>query len=218
MGLFADKLLLKLTAASLPDGELQLHIEKSETRPPHLLPFSGISLVAGQLTVLTERHPKSLCKRLLHFIEFTGAPLEPTTLISGFDLELYEGGAGIYNKFNPVRNPGRSLINDDLLQTEIEQTLLNYAIALLNQAEGREKSAFRFYLLMMIRSYQMEIIPVIRQTNLYDARQRRKLDNTTVFLATLIFRNWNEPEHLATEHARFLENLSLAKAFDAYLM
>ncbi len=219
MGLFGDKQLLALTVSSLPGGELQLHIEKLESKYPHLLLFSCIALAGSQLTVLTEQHPKSLCKRLLDFIEFPGSPPEPTTLVSGFNLALYQGSGGVlYPKFSPLCNRSQPLVNDHLLQTEIERVLLNYAIALFNQTDDREWAPFRLFLLLMIRFYQMEIIPMIRQLNLYDLRQRKKLDNTQIFLSTLIYKKWNEPNGFASERDKFPEYLSLARRFDAYLM
>lgn len=219
MGLFGDKQLLKLTASSLTDGELQLQIEKSEDKFQHLLPFSCISLAAGRLTVLTDQHPQSLCKRLLDFIEFPGTPLAPTSLVTGFNLEVYQSGGGtLYSKFNPLCNRAQPLTSDDRLQTEIEHILLNYAIALFNQLDSRERSAFRLFLLLMIRFYQMELIPIIRQTNLYDLRQRKKLDNTQIFLSSLIYKKWNESKGFASEQDKFLEYLSLARRFNGYLM
>ena len=60
MGLFGDKLLLKLNASSTSSGKLELDIEKADNKTGHLLPFSCISLIAEQLTVLTFHHPLSL--------------------------------------------------------------------------------------------------------------------------------------------------------------
>lgn len=218
MGLFGDKRLLELTASSLPGGELQLQIEKSESKYPHLLPFSCIALAGSQLTVLTEQHPKSLCKRLLDFVEFPASPPEPTALVSGFSLALFEGGGTLYTKFNPLCNRSQPLVNDHLLQTGIEHVLSNYAITLFNQSDDRDRAPFRLFLLLMIRFYQMELIPIIRQINPYDLKQRKKLDNTQIFLSTLIYRKWNEPKGFASERDKFLEYLSQARRFDGYLM
>jgi hypothetical protein len=219
MGLFGDKLLLRLTASSLPDGELQLQIEKHEEKYRHLLPFSCISLLASQLTVLTEQHPKSLCKRALKFIEFPVQHFEPNALVAGFHIDLYEGRNGIlYNQFQPVRSQAQSYINDDRLQTEIEQMLIHYATAIFGQADDREKSLLRAFLLRTVGLYQQEIIPIIQQINVYDAEQRKKLTNTVVLLSTRIYRKWDDPQFIAQQFGAFQEQLTQATQFNAYLL
>ena len=103
MGLFGDKLMLQLSASSLPSGELRVQLEKADNKARHLLPFSCVSLIASQLTVLSSRHSRSLSKRVLEFVENPKSQFETTNYVSGFKLQIFEGsGHALYNQFDPL--------------------------------------------------------------------------------------------------------------------
>jgi hypothetical protein len=113
MGFFGDKLLLKLNASSMSSGKLKLHVEKTDNKAGHLLPFSCFSLIGSQLTVLTSRHPRSLCKRVLEFVETPKIQYDTTSIVSGFRLEIFEGsGHVLYNQFDPMYGRSLSALDD----------------------------------------------------------------------------------------------------------
>lgn len=218
MGLFGDRLLLRLNTASLPTGEPKLNIEKMEAKFQHLLPFSCVSILGSQLTVLNAQHPKALCKRVIGFVESPTRQFETTSLVAGFNLEMYEGRNGvIYNQFNPVRSRTQSYVNDDFLQTDIERILMNYTVAVFAQSEEGERPLLRVFLLLMVRYYQREIIPIIQQINVFDLEQRKKLANTQVILASMIYKKWNHPHLASSESDAFQDTLAATKGFDGYL-
>ncbi len=94
MGFFGDKLLFRLNASSMSSGEFKLQIEKEDSRFFHLLPFSCISLIGSQLTILSSRHPRSLSRKVLEFVENPQSKFETTSYVSGFKLEIFEGKGG----------------------------------------------------------------------------------------------------------------------------
>jgi hypothetical protein len=187
MGFFRDKLLLKINASSMSSGQLQLQVEKEARKVRHLLPYSCVSLIGSQLTVLSSSHPRSLSKRVLEFIESPKSQFEPISYVSGFKLELFEGkGHVLYNRFDPLYSRSLSALNDNPLQTDIERMLMNYITGVFDESGNTEKSNMQVFLLMTITFYQQEIIPIIKRINIHDAEQRGRLLKTVEdFTSTL---------------------------------
>jgi hypothetical protein len=219
MGLFGDRLLLKLNATSLSSGKPKFHVEKEDNRARHIFPFSCVSLIGSQLTVLTSSHPRSLSKRLLEFVENPNLQYEATSFVSGFQLELYEGSGHIlYNQFNPQFGMSLSRLEDDLLRTDIERTLMNYVTTVYDDASSSDKSNLQIFLLMNVAFYQQEIVPIIKRINLYDIEQRKRLARTVIDFSSVMYRRWEDSKSIAPGNALFMEKIKEAKEFDSYLI
>lgn len=218
MGLFGDKLLLKLYATSTPSGILKLQIEKADNKAGHLLPFSCVSLIGSQLTVLTSHHPQSLSKKLLEFVENPIIQYEATSLVSGFQLEIYEGSGHIfYNQFNPRFSQSLSGLNNNLLETDIENVLLNYLTTVYVKANSNDKSNLLIFLLMTVAFYQQEIVPIIKRINMYDIEQRKRLARTVIDFTTVFYKSWDNYKSITLGNALIMEKVNEAKKFDSYL-
>lgn len=218
MGLFGDKLLLKLNATSTPSRKFKFHVEKADNKTNHLLPFSCVSLIGSQLTVLTSHHPRSLSKRLLEFVENPIIQYEAMSLVSGFQLEIYEGSGHIlYNQFNPRFSQSLSSLDDNRLQTDIEHALLNYVTTVYEDLSSSEKSNLQIFLLMTVAFYQQEIVPIIKRINMYDIEHRKRLARTVVDFTTAFYKSWDNTKSIAPGNAFFMEKVNESKKFDSYL-
>lgn len=188
MGLFGDKLLLKLNATSTPSGKIKLKIEKANNKTSHLLPFSCVSLIGSQLTVLTSHHPRSLSIKLLEFVENPIIQYEATSLVSGFQLEIYEkSGHILYNQFNPSFSQSLFGSDDNRQQTDIEHALLNYVITIYEGLSSNEKSNLQIFLLATIVFYQQKIVPIIKHKSMYDIEHRIRLAKTVMDFTTALY-------------------------------
>lgn len=215
---FGDKLLLKLNASSMPSGQLRLQVGKADNKARHLLPFSCVSLIGSQLTVLTSRHTRSLSKRVLEFVENPKSQFETTSLVSGFKLEIFEGsGHVLYNQFDPLYSRSLSALDDNPLQTDIERILMNYLTAVFDESGNSEKSNLQIFLLMTVAFYQQEIIPIIKRINLYDVEQRKRLAKTVIDFTSTLYRSWDNQKSFTPGNKLFMENLNVSKEFDSYL-
>jgi hypothetical protein len=218
MGLFGDKLLLKLNATSTPSGKIKLKIEKANNKTSHLLPFSCVSLIGSQLTVLTSHHPRSLSKKLLEFVENPIIQYEATGLVSGYQLEIYEGSGHIlYNQFNPRFSQSLSSLDDNRQQTDIEHALLNYVTTMYEGLSSSEKSNLQIFLLMTVVFYQQEIVPIIKRINMYNIEHRVRLARTVIDFTTAFYKSWDNSKSIAPGNTFFMEKVNEAKKFDSYL-
>ncbi len=218
MGLFGDKLLFKLSASS-SSGELKLQIEKEDRRSFFLLPFSCISLIGSQLTILSSRHPRSLSQKVLEFVENPQIKFETTSYVSGFKLDIYEGkGRLLYNQFDPLYSRSIPVYDDSPLQTDIERLLINYLCSVVDKLGNSDMSNLRTYLLMTIAFYQQEIIPIVRRINLNDIEQKKRLSKTVIDFTNAIYRSWDNPKSIEPGNKLFLDNLNSAKEFESYLV
>jgi hypothetical protein len=204
MGIFGNKLLLRLIATPTSSGKLEYNAEKVDHKMTHILPFSCISLIGSQLTVLTSHHSRSLSMRLLEFAETPTIQYETTTLVAGFQLEIYKGrGQTLYNQFSPqyTRNP--FYLDNDLLETEIEQTLLNHVITVYENAGSSDKLNLRIYLLMTVAFFQESIIPFMKRVNTWniniwdintwDIENRIKLARAVIDFCSMVYERWDNP-------------------------
>lgn len=219
MGLFGDKLLLRLNASSIPSGQLELQIEKADGRTYHLLPFSCVSLVGSQLTVLSSHYPRSLSKRVLEFVENPRSQFEGTSLVSGFKLEIYEAsGRILYNQFNPLYTRSLSALDDNRLQTDIVRLIMNYLTSVFDELDDVERSNLRIFLLMTVAFYQQEIIPIIKRINMYDIEQRKRLAKTVSDFGSSLYQRWDNPKSIAPGNRLFMEHLNSSREFNSYLV
>lgn len=217
MGLFGDKLLFRLGASS-SSGELKLQIEKEDSRSFFLLPFSCVSLIGSQLIILSSRHPRSLSRKVLEFVENPQVKFETTSYVAGFKLEIYEGkGRLLYNQFDPLYSRSIPVYDDSPLQTDIERLLINFLGSIVDKLGKSDMSSLRTYLLMTISFYQQEIIPVIRRINLNDFEQRQRVTKTIIDFTNAIYRRWDNPKSISPESKLFMDNLNSAKEFESYL-
>lgn len=219
MGLFGDKLMLRLNASSMLSGQLKLQIEKADNKARHLLPFSCLSLIGSQLTVLTSQHTRSLSNRVLDFVEDPKNQFEATNLVSGFKLQLFEGSGHIlYNQFEPLYSRTLSALDDNHLQSDIQRILMNYVTGVFDESGNTEKSDLKVFLLMTVAFYQQEIIPIIKRINMRDIEQRNRLARTVIDFTSTLYRSWDNPKSIAPGNKIFMDNLSEAKEFNSYLM
>jgi len=217
MGLFGDKLLFRLGASS-SSGELKLQIEKEDSRSFFLLPFSCVSLIGSQLIILSSRHPRSLSRKVLEFVENPQVEFETTSYVAGFKLEIYEGkGRLLYNQFDPLYSRSIPVYDDSPLQTDIERLLINFLGSIVDKLGKSDMSSLRTYLLMTISFYQQEIIPVIRRINLSDFEQRQRVTKTIIDFTNVLYRKWDNPKSISPESKLFMDNLNSAKEFESYL-
>ena len=217
MGIFGDKLLLRLIATPTSSGKLEYNAEKVDHKMTHILPFSCISLVGSQLTVLTSRHSRSLSKRLLEFADTPIIQYETTTLVAGFQLEIYEGsGQILYNQFSPKYTRDPLSLDDSRVETEIERTLLNHVITVYENAGSSDKSNLRIYLLMAVVFFQENIIPIMKRVNTKEIENRKRLVRTVVDFCSSIYKSWDNPKSIAPGNALFIQRINEAKEFDSY--
>jgi hypothetical protein len=218
MGLFGDKLLLRLTATATSRGKQQLHIAKLENKIAHLLPFSCISLVGSQLTVLTSFHPRTLSNTLLEFIENPATGYKNTSLVNGFELEIYNNRENLlYNQFNPQVSDNPALFDNNRLQTDIVYTLLNYVGTVYDDSSNDDKIRLRLFLLMTIAFYQQEIVPIIKKINMQNLENRKRLAKTVIDFNNTLLRSWKNQVTLIPGSANFIEKLNESKNFNSYL-
>jgi hypothetical protein len=218
MGLFGNKLLLKVTASSFPSGQFEIQVEKADNKVRNLLPLSCVSLIASQLTILSSRHPRSLSKRVLEFIEDPKSRFEATSSISGFKLQIFEGRRhNIHNKFELLYAGSPLDLDDDPVQTDIEHILMNYLTLVFNQLGNKDRINFRGFLLQMITDYQHLYVQVINQENIRDAKHRKALARKYVDFITTLYRMWYNPSGNAPGGEFWVDNLNEKKEFDSYL-
>lgn len=218
MGLFGDKVLLRLYANSTLSGQLSLQIEKIDNKARHLLPFSCILLIGSQLTVLSSHHNRSLSKRVLDFIENPKSQFERTDLVLGFKLEIFKrSGHILYNQFEPFYSRNLSAFDDNPLQSDIQRILMNYVSDVFYESGNTERSNLQVFLLMTVAFYQRELIPIIKRINMRDLEQRARLARTVVDFTSTLYRNWDTPKSIAPGNKLFIDNLNSAKEFDSYL-
>jgi hypothetical protein len=216
MNEFEEKLLLKVNALSVSPKFLQLNIIKKDNNIKHLLPFSCVSLIGSQLSVLSSHHPRSLSKKLLTFIDYPKINYIENTMVSGFTLEIYEGKDGnIYNQFDPTINTFS--INNPSLETDIEHILINYVISVFEKSDTTERSNLRVFVLYTILIYQNEIIPIIKKINLNDFNQRVRLARTINDFSANTLKIWGEPLEISPGNKLFKDNMKLASEFQDWL-
>ena len=217
MGLFGEKLLLNLHATSMPSGKPRLQIKKTNHLSPHLLPFSSISLISSQLTVLTYNHPQSLCESVLKFIESPKIQYYSTKLVSGFNLEIYRGrGKSYFNQFDPHFTGMIKPHNNDALETEIEYLLMNYLNLVFDESYKNEQVKLRAFLLIAVSFYQQELIPIIKRMDLNNLQQRRMLASDQINFSSSIYHRWDSSIPFAPENELFCQHLYAALKFNSY--
>ncbi|MCL4268356.1 MAG: hypothetical protein KJZ72_02370 [Anaerolineales bacterium] len=219
MGLFGDKLLFRLNASSISSGELKLQIEKEDSRSFHLFPFSCISLIGSQLMILSSRHPRSLSRKVLEFVENPQSKFETTSYVSGFKLDIFQGdGRLLYNQFEPFYSRSIPVYDDNPLQTDIERLLMNFLYSIVDKLGNSDMSNLQIFLLTTIIFYQQELIPIIRRINLNDIDQRKRLSKTLIDFTNTIYRSWDNPKSISPGNKLFTDNLNSAKEFESYLV
>lgn len=217
MGLFGDKLVLNLSATSNSSKRLQINVEKSE-KIPHLFPFSCISLISSQLTVLTSYHPKTLCLKVLDYIEKPVTPYKVTNIITGFNLELYKASSSTYyNQFKPKLSSNPVAVGDDLIQTDIEDIMIDYLITIHDSLGLDEAKELRAFLLMVVLFYQQMLIPIISQINIYDLEQRKKLAKTIIDFCSSVYQRWGNASSILPGSENFIDNMQSARNFSSYI-
>jgi len=175
------------------DGVFNLQVEKANNTKNFLLPFSCVSLIGSQLTVLSYQHPQSLSKKILMFVDSPIIQYEATSLISGFQLDIYEGrGHSIYNQFSPNFSRSLSGVDNSRLETEIECILLNYVYTVYEKVDSNNKSKILKYLRRTVNFYQDELRAQIARINPYDFEQRKRISNKVVDLGSAIYQRWEK--------------------------
>lgn len=218
MSLSNQKRIFGISVFSDSMGKVELQIQRLDNKKLHIFPFSCISLIASQLTVLTYSHPRFLCNKVINLIENSPSKNIPIAFCTGFKLDIYEGDNKIlFNQFEPTFNSNPLLMNDDLLQTDLENLLINYISFIYYKSDINERLNLYFFLLMTILYYQQGIIPIIREINLLDLSQKARLAKTQVDFCSSVYDKWNNTNFTLDRNEIIQNKLVVAKEFKAYL-
>lgn len=212
----SEKKLLSIEFISFSSRKPRLTKKVFTNNIPHLIAFSCISLIESQLTVLTPYHPKSLCLSVLKFIKKPVIRYKSTNYVSGFNLELYKGKNQTYfNQFYPQFTTILSQFNNDVIQTDIEYILMNFLTFVFDKLSYVEKEKIRTFLLIAISFFQQELIPRIRQINMFDMNQRTMLAADQVNFCSSIYHRWDALP-FTPESKLFYRHLKEAQKFSSY--
>jgi hypothetical protein len=136
----------------------------------------GEYVTGSQLTISSSRHPRSLSKKMIEFVENPQRKFETPSYVTGFKLDIIESkGRLLYNQFSPLYSRSIPVYDDSPLQTDIERLLINYMCSVVDKLGNSDMSNLRTSLLMTIAFYQQEIIPIIRRINMNDIEQKKAI-------------------------------------------
>ena len=217
MGLFNEKLILDIVASVKPSGKLKIHIKEIDNTIRHLIPFSCISIIFSQLTVLTNKHPQSLCMKVLDFVENPNIKYRSIKLVSGFNLEVYKGkGQTYFNQFYPQFAPHITQSVNDIVETDIEHILMNYPKYVFDDSSSNERTKLQAFSLAAILFFQQELIPIIKRIDMNNLGQRMKLASDQINFCSSILQRWDSPIPFMPGSQLFLEHIDSAKKFKDY--
>jgi hypothetical protein len=210
MGLFGDRLQLHLIVTTPSEERPYIRNIKQEKKVGWLLPFSCVSLIASQLTVLS--YPIYLVNELLDFIDSPMVKYKKNRLIEGFELKLYEKNSNShYNQFLPQTNISFSASDINYVERDIESILLNYIYAIYENLSSNEELKLRSFLLVTIIYYQQFIVPIGKMQELSYLEKRQKLAGTHLWISNGIYERWELPNDLIPGSPLFNEKFYEAK-------
>jgi hypothetical protein len=209
MGIFGPKRILRLQAAYAPAGKFQVQIEDLNGKYAHLVPFSCISLVESQLTVLDSYHPISLSSALLQFALKPSAQPKGAIHVSGFALELYEDrGHVLKNQFFPEYGPDVAQIGNHELQLDIEHIITDYVSAIYFSQNASEQANIRLFLYFAIDFYRQKLAAIARATPFYDTAGRVEIANAVIGFTTSLYGKWDEAKPFMPADAEFTQRVN----------
>ncbi len=218
MGLFGDKLILRLGAEQSSTNGLQIIIDKNDNSKSYLLPFSCISLINSQLIVLSEYRRKSLCTSVLDFIAKPVKLINPTKFVSKFIFELYQKRRDkVYNQFNPLILVGNSSEANYVVEKDIVNLLMNFTSTIYEKSNQTDRNKIRIYLLASVSFFQQELIPIIKNIDMDNIQNRLRLSQDHVNFSNSIYVRWEYSPPFDIESDLFYHHLHKAMSFDAYL-
>jgi len=223
MGLFKDKLVLRLTASKTPGGEMELKIDHMDGKFPYLLPFSCISLVGSQMTRLPAFHAHSLAHTMIDIIQGQHASYKETEAVHGFDLEVYRNRDFLlYNKFSPRLSEGQPATDPGRVQADTVHLLHNYVAAVHAGLPEAEQIKLVYFLLLTIGFYQQDVFPLLIRFNQQKLRKsirnKKKLASTELDILNTMYHTWKNEVRFAPGSATFLEKVEAAKKFNSYVV
>jgi hypothetical protein len=218
MGLFGDKLLLRLGANQSSTDHFELFIDKIDKSKSYLLPFSCISLINSQLTVLSEYRRKSLCTSVLEFVAKPEKLRYSTKLVSKFLFELYQKGRNeVYNQFNPLIRVGNSPSVNFAVEKDIVNLVMNFTSTMYEKSNQIDKNKIRIYLLVSVSFFQQDLLPIIKKIDMNNIRNRQRLAKDHVNFSNSIYVRWETSPPFEIGSDLFNHHLNKAVNFDAYL-
>jgi len=223
MGLFKDRLFLRLTASAAPSGKLELAIDRIDKKSPNLLPFSCISLIGSQMTRLASPHVRSLSHALLDFIQDPGQTAKETGVVSGFGLEIYRNKDYLlYNQFDPTVGSEVPAPDANRLQADTVHAISNYVAAVYDGLSEPYRIKLLYFLLLTVSFYQQDIFPAISKINQLKPRKmmkkRKRLAVTELDILNTMYHCWKNEVRFLPGSTDFLEKLAEAKKFNSYLL
>jgi hypothetical protein len=198
MGIFGDELLLNLVYEKNDINKPSIRIKKIKPNPEYLLPFSSVSILLSQLTVLTEWRNDLLATYILNFIQNQKVEykLSGENCVSGFELSLFKKNSNfIYNQFDPSYY-GIMLPSNDTLERDVVYTLYNYILWIYDSLTEREKKYLCVYLLLAIYFYKEQLQPIISKISkngVLSIEQRKKIIADQVSISSMIYNKWHNP-------------------------
>jgi len=218
MGLFGDKLLLRLAAEQTYSGDFDIHILKIEKSINYLLPFSCISLINSQVTILSEYNRKSLCKSIIDFIESPKLINRNARLVSKFVLELYRKNKYvIYNQFQPITYGQISPSLNSVFEKSVIALLMDYTSKVYQESRQPDRNKIRGFLLFSIVFFQKELLPIIRRIDVTNIRDRKKLALDHRNFSSSIYNRWNSKIPFLPGSSQFDQHLHSVTKFDDYI-
>jgi hypothetical protein len=197
MGIFRDELLLNLVYEKNDINKPSIRIKKIKPNPEYLLPFSSVSILVSQLTVLTGYHPDLLISYVLGFIQEPRIEykLPKENCLSGFELNLYKKNSNyIYNQFDPSLDI--AFVTNDTVERDVVYTLYNFILWAYDNLTEIEKKYLFVNLLLAMSFYKMHLQPIINKISkngVLSVEQRAKIANTQIPLCSIIYNKWHNP-------------------------
>lgn len=219
MGIFGNKLLLRIFGEQTSSEGLLLHFDKYDKSINHLFPYSCISLINSQLTVLTGPRPWKLCKSILHFVEKPEKMNIPTRWVSKFVLEFYrKGRSRIFNQFNPLIYPGigNSYEVNAKIEEDIVDLVLNYTSIVYQESQPIDKRKIRVFLLISVSFFQQELVPIMRNIDMNNMQNRTKIAVTHTDFSSSVLSRWDAQLPFVPGSELFNQHLQVATNFDNY--
>jgi len=193
MGIFGDKKIFSADFWPSYNGETKIEVQKLSGDSKKLLPFSCISIIGSQITVLSPQYSREFCKKLLSFSEFGETKYEDTSMISNTKIEMFERKKNIiYNQFSPIPSIAITSQNDGQFQTNTVNALIRYLSAIFSRCDSSTKIKLRSFVLMLSDFYVCELVPIINRINMLDIYGRSELAQTQVGFCSDLYLLWDE--------------------------
>jgi hypothetical protein len=191
-GLFGDELLLNVELVRNEGKNPVFQINKIKRDPDYLLPFSCVSLLSSQLTVLSENSPDYLSSSILKFINKPVIDFESGRrhILANFELTLYKKNKDyIYNQFKPTI----LYFDNFMIEQEVSCAIFNYIIWIFQNLSSTDKNYLLANLLIALYYYKENLQPFIKKIGQPSIDQRKRIAKTQVDFCSMLFNRWRNP-------------------------